>query len=398
MRHREEQGRVKILIYTHSFAPQIGGVQRIVMSLAEGLTRLCAENGRAAAEVTLATPTPARGMNDDALPFRVVRQPRMGELVRLLREADIVHLAGPALLPLALAWIMEKRVVVEHHGFQTVCPNGQLFHEPSQTPCSGHFMAERHLECLRCNAKRGTFASLSMWLLTFLRRRLCELASANISPTTWLATVLQLPRTTTILHGLRQRGRDEANREPARPANFVFVGRLVGTKGVEVLLAAAQKLRNQGHVFGVKIIGDGPDRRKLEAKASSSGLDGHVEFLGNLADERMDDVIAGATAVVMPSLAGEVFGLVASEAMLRGRPVIASDIGALREVVGEDGLLFTPGDDCGLTGHMGQLLASAARAAELGRKASRRAMELFSEDRMAEQHFSLYGGVLPCDK
>ncbi len=398
MRHREEQARVKILIYTHSFAPQIGGVQRIVMSLANGLTRLRTENGRAAAEVTLVTPTPARGMNDDALPFRVVRQPGVGELVRLLREADVVHLAGPALLPLVLAWILEKRVVVEHHGFQTVCPNGQLLHEPSQTPCFGYFMAERHLECLRCNAKRGRFATLSMWLLTFPRRRLCELVSANISPTAWLATVLQLPRTTTILHGLRQPDRDAARSEPARPANFVFVGRLVGTKGVEVLLAAAQKLKDQGNVFGVKIIGDGPDRQKLEAKAKSSGLDGHVEFLGSLADERMEDVIADATAVVMPSLSGEVFGLVACETMLRGRPVIASDIGALREVVGEEGLLFTPGDDCGLTSHMRQLLSSAVWAAELGRKASRRAMELFSEDRMTEQHFSLYGGILSCDK
>ena len=389
---------MKILIYTHAFAPQVGGLQRIVMSLATGLARLQTGNGSSAPEVTVVTPTPAHGSDGDAFPFRVVRQPRLGRLLRLLLESDVVHLAGPALLPLVLAWILHRRVVVEHHGFQTVCPNGQLMHEPSQTFCTGHFMAEKHLECLRCNANRGGFASFRMWLLTFPRRRLCQLIAANISPTAWLAGVLQLPRTTTVLHGLQLPAQNQFVSRPASPATFIFVGRLVGTKGVGVLLAAAQKLKAQGHVFRVKIIGDGPDRESLQAQSRSSGLDGCVEFLGRMADDRMEEVLAGATAVVMPSLAGEVFGLVAAESMLRGRPVIASDIGALREVVGEDGLLFEPGDETGLMVHMRQLLENTIQAAELGRQALQRAMELFSEERMVQQHFSLYGELLSCDQ
>lgn len=119
--------RVKVLIYSQAFPPQTGGVERIVMSLARGLARLVRGERGHPLEVTVATLTPAGEMDDSQLPFRVVRRPRLDRLVMLLQAADVVHLAGPALLPLFLGWLMRKRLVVEHHGFQTICPNGQLF-------------------------------------------------------------------------------------------------------------------------------------------------------------------------------------------------------------------------------------------------------------------------------
>ena len=93
----------------------------------------------------------------------MVRQPSLRELTRLIRAADVVHLAGPAFLPLLAALLLRKPVVVEHHGFQTICPNGQLFYEPTQQPCPGHFMAGRHGECIRCNARNGLLRSFIMW-------------------------------------------------------------------------------------------------------------------------------------------------------------------------------------------------------------------------------------------
>jgi glycosyltransferase involved in cell wall biosynthesis len=382
---------VKIVIYSHSFAPQIGGLEKIVFSLAQGLARIPPTGSTSVPEVTLVTATPAREMDDAALAFRVVRQPTVAELVRLLWAADIIHLAGPALLPLFLGWLMRKRIVVEHHGFQTVCPNGQLFYEPDQSPCPGHFMAARHLECLRCNVKWGWVASLKIWFLTFPRRRLCEMISANVTPTAWLSNVLQLPRTTWISHGLPLAAVSQPSEEVTNPPTFVFLGRLVGTKGAEILIGAAHKLKQQGCPFRVKIIGNGPDREILEHKAALGGLSGCLEFLGYLPDRRVEETLAGAVAVVMPSLAGEVFGLVAAENMLRGRLVIASNIGALREVVGEAGLLFPPGDELALMHCMLQALEDAPWVAALRQKAVRRAMILFDEGLMVRQHFSLYG-------
>lgn len=383
---------MRVLIYSRSFPPQTGGVERIVMSLAEGLARRGPSECGDAPEVTVATSTPAGEMDDSQLPFRVVRRPRLDELVVLLRNADIIHLAGPAILPLLVGWLMNKRVVVEHHGFQTVCPNGQLFYEPEQAPCPGHFMAERHLECLRCNAKYGKITAVKMWLLTFPRRCLCEMIRANVTPTNWLSTVLRLPRTGTILHGIHMT-KHEPSLSRMDPGTFVFVGRLVGTKGVGVLLAAAQNLKDKGYTFRVKIIGDGPDREELQRKAASAGPRTCVEFLGHLTDEDIERTIARAVAVIMPSLAGEVFGLVAAENMLRGRLIIASDIGALREVVGDAGLFFPPGDETALMLRMEDILLNVREAESLGRVASRRAARLFSESRMVNEHILLYQGL-----
>jgi glycosyltransferase involved in cell wall biosynthesis len=387
---------LKILVYAHSFTPQVGGVETIVYQLAQGLARVPPSRATPAPEVVVVTKTPAGKMDDDALAFRVVRQPTMIELVRLLRVADILHLSGPVFLPLFLGWLMRKCIIVEHHGFQAACPNGQLFYEPNQSPCSGHFMAGRHRECLRCNAKSGRITSLRMWLLTFPRRLFCKLITANVTPTVWLANTLQLPRTTCIPHGLPMVPIAQLSKDFAAPPTFVFLGRLVGTKGASILIGAAAKLLQQGCTFRVRIIGDGPDREILQQKADLAGLGPFVEFLGYLPDERVEEALGDAIAVVMPSLAGEVFGLVAAERMLRGQLVIASDIGALREVVGDSGLFFPPGDEDALMHCMLQVLEDAPMAAALRRKASERATMLFDRDLMISRHLSIYGGLVHC--
>src|SRR5215469_9608985 len=113
----------KVLIYTHAFAPKVGGVETVVMSLATGLAGLSEADRIASLDVTVVTPTPRGQFDDESLPFQLVRQPSLAELAHLIRAADIIHLAGPALLPLFLGLFLRKPVVVEHHGYQAVCPN-----------------------------------------------------------------------------------------------------------------------------------------------------------------------------------------------------------------------------------------------------------------------------------
>lgn len=144
---------MKILLYGDRFLPSVGGVQTSLGLLARGLAELDAQGTSAGAgrnEVTVATRTAANGMDDSSLPYRVVRQPGFWRLVGLIREADVVHVAGPCLLPLSIAWLLRKPAVVEHHGYQANCPNGLLFKMPSQTVCPGHFAQGRYRECLRC--------------------------------------------------------------------------------------------------------------------------------------------------------------------------------------------------------------------------------------------------------
>src|SRR6266849_3821615 len=137
----------RLLIYTNAFAPNIGGVETYVMLLARGLAGTDLK-------VILITPTPLGGMNDADLPFRVVRRPDFVTLAKLVWHSDVLHLAGPCFLPMMLGLILQKPVVVEHHGYHAVCPNGLLFFEPTKSLCPGHFMAHSYHKCLQCNARR----------------------------------------------------------------------------------------------------------------------------------------------------------------------------------------------------------------------------------------------------
>jgi glycogen synthase len=388
----------RILIYTHAFAPNIGGVETVVMSLAAGLSRLGGGDGSASVKVTVVTSTPREGFSDSSLPFRVVRRPGVVRLIRLIRAADVVHLAGPCFLPLLVGVILRKPVVVEHHGFQTICPNGQLFHEPTGTPCPGHFMARRYGECVRCNAKTGLLRSLRLCLATFPRRWLCARAKTNITPTTWLGELLQLPRSATIYHAVSRDGGSEYRGASPPHSTFAFVGRLVSTKGVPTLLEAAQQLRTEGLSYRIKVIGDGPDRKTLQEQAAARGLGDFVQFLGYVPADRVEEHLADTGTIVMPSLAGEVFGMVAAEGMSLGKLVIASDRGAMREVVGDTGLLFVPGDARALAECMKKALQNPTLVHQLGQKAHKRASTEFDVQCMLRRHLDVYYEVAACDR
>jgi len=374
---------MKVLIYSHTFAPHIGGVETIVMVLARGLATC---GGTAPMEVTLVTSTRKDKFDDSTLPFPVVRRPRFKQLRELIRRSDVVSMAGPALLPMLLSALSHKPFVVEHHGFQTICPNGQLLENPRGNPCPGHFMAHRHLLCLRCNAAEGSWKSLRMWFLTFIRRWMARRAAANLMPTDWLGTQLKLPHPITIHHGLTAPSSAEVKLGPGEMPVFFFLGRLVSTKGVHILLEAAQRLCAQGVSFQFRIAGDGPERGQLTAQVISTGLEALVKFLGPLSEEAIAREMQRATAVLMPSLGGEVFGLVALESMASGCPPVVSDLGALHEVVGDAGLTFPPGDGSGLAICLRRLIEEPGLVVELSRRSRDRAREVFSKERMIESH------------
>ena len=385
---------MKLLIYSHFFAPSVGGVETLVLSLARGLAGLRSPSGVPEFEITLATQTPAEQFDDGSLPFRVIRQPNLIHLWDLIRASDVVHVAGPALAPLFLGLLARKPVVVEHHGFQTICPNGQLLIEPAGTPCPGHFMAGRHGECLRCNSGHGWIASRKLWLLTFVRRFLCRCVSSNITPTMWLGGLVRLPRAVAIPHGLEFIPVPLAYPgSSSRPHVIVFQGRLVTTKGAGILFEAARALLALNREFELLIIGDGPERSALERLSQNAPLTGHVRFVGRLLEAELDAALAQVSVVVVPSLGGEVFGLVVAESMSRGLPVITSDLGAFVEVLGEGGLAFRTGDAAALARELTRILDDPALAARLAQMARQRVLDFCDFRRMLEAHMRIYKEV-----
>jgi glycosyltransferase involved in cell wall biosynthesis len=384
---------MKLLLYSHFFAPNIGGVETLVLSLAKGLAQLPSASGKAQFDVTLVTQTSASNFDDRALPFRVVRQPGNRQLWKLIQASDVVHVAGTAIMPMVLGKLARKPVVVEHHGFQSICPNGQLLMEPLETPCPGHFMAGHHGVCLRCNANQGWAASMKLWVLTFVRRLLCKHVAANISPTKWLGELIELPRVVTIPHGIEQPLVRVAPLPADEPPQIAFLGRLVSTKGVRVLLNAASILREEKKSFGLLIVGDGPERNALEELARDPRLNGLVRFTGRLSSEEATSTLSTASMVVIPSLGGEVFGLAVAENMFRGLPVVASDLGAFVEVLGGAGLTFETGNASSLAAQIARLLDEPLLRASLAQRGRERIREFCNARRMAEAHAGIYRGI-----
>ncbi|MCL6480456.1 MAG: glycosyltransferase family 4 protein [Firmicutes bacterium] len=379
---------MRVLIYTHAFAPRVGGVETFVMLLAQGLSQ------QADMTVTVATPTPADGFDDRSLGFRVVRQPSLATLWRLLGEADIVQLAGPVFLPLALALLRRKVTIVEHHGYQACCPNGLLFYEPMKTCCPGHFQARHYGMCLHCNAAAGWLTSARMLLLTFPRRWLCKRVTRNVPISHHVLVRLALPRSQVIYYGIPKPAEREVEVNDTRGVNgspvIGYVGRLVQEKGIPVLVEAARQLAARGCEFRLCLVGDGPERASLEAAIEQAGLSNRAQITGFLQGPELQNAVHALDVVVLPSILEETAGLAAIEQMMRGRVVVASAIGGLGEIVEGGGVKFPPGDAAALAACLEGLLADPSRWREIGHRARALALQRHQQERMVADYAELY--------
>lgn len=145
--------------------------------------------------------------------------------------------------------------------------------------------------------------------------------------------------------------------EPSPPTDgrhlLLSIGRLVWEKGHQDLLRAVALLRARGRDdMRVLIVGTGPEEKRLRGVIRDLGLEDVAELRGFVAHDELPRVYAQASALVLASLATpfweEQFGLVLAEAMSAHVPVLAAASGAIPEVVGDSGTLFTPGDWVGL--------------------------------------------------
>jgi glycosyltransferase involved in cell wall biosynthesis len=129
---------------------------------------------------------------------------------------------------------------------------------------------------------------------------------------------------------------------------------------------------------------------KLEQMTEALVLRGRTEFVGAVRADAVAGLLLHATAVVMPSVWEDVAPLAASELLMQGHVIIASDIGGLGEIVDGAALKFPPGDSDALESCMRQVLDNPKMASELRLKARQRGIEVFSAKRMVEEHALLY--------
>jgi glycosyltransferase involved in cell wall biosynthesis len=385
---------MRLVIYSHHFAPSVGGVESSVETLATGLATREVATASEKVEVVVVTQT-ARGTFDDrTLPFHIVRKPALFHLARLIRDSDIVHIAGPAMLPLVLSTILRKSAVVEHHGYQAICPNGALWQQPKAEVCPGHFQVGHFRACIQCcQAETSLSRSVRALFLTGLRGWLCRRVN-NVAISRHVRERHALPQTRVIYYGIKDplKG-DVVVRDGSGLSTricFAYVGRFVPEKGVAVLLDAARVLRDEGLAFDILLVGDGPQRGELEKQIRRNGLEDCTRLTGFLRGIELHSVFEFVHVVVMPSVVEETAGLAAIEQMMRGRLVIASSIGGLAEIVGQAGLLFPPRDVAALAACMKRVIADPNLVIHLGVTARKRALELFGHERTLDEHEQLY--------
>jgi glycosyltransferase involved in cell wall biosynthesis len=309
------------------------------------------------------------------------------EVARAVREsgARIVHAHNvhPPFGARALraARAAGARVVLQLHNYRLVCAVGTCVrdgHDCRECHGSDTLPGLRH----RCRGTRAEGLAYAAGL-ALQRRPLVAGADAVAVPSRAalerlreLGAGLAEDRTHVLPHPVAAGA--PVVPDPAGPA--VVAGRLAPEKGTGVAIAAA---RLTGRPLVVANVGP------LEAELRAAAADlPHVTFAGRLDRAGLDALRAGAALELVPSLAHETFGLAAAEAMLRGLPVVASDVGALRELVPDDARV-PPGDAAALAAAWERLAGDAAAGAR-GRD---RAAALTAPGVVAERLRALYAAV-----
>lgn len=185
---------------------------------------------------------------------------------------------------------------------------------------------------------------------------------------------------------------DLVNEKPDIENYFMYLGRLSEEKGIKTLIDAACKVLLNGNNdtgsfsnYKLKIVGDGPLKEEMISYVKSKGAENNIEFLGHKSHEEAMDILKGSKFLVIPSQWYENFPYTVLESFTLGKPVIASRIGGIPELIDnwETGLLFEPGNSEQLSLKVKFLLKHPEKAEAIGKKAG----EFMSGEINSENHY-----------
>ncbi len=303
---------------------------------------------------------------------------RLGHLLRRGRF-DVVHVHEPN-AP-AVSWY-----AVEHARAPVVA----TFHAFSTSAFANHFAANvagaRRLYAKI--AKRIAVSEAAAWTARRFYGGRYEIVPNGVD-------LERARRARAELAGAERRERDqragaERRERDQRGLRIAFLGRADERKGLPVLLRAFEALRRAGVEARLVVAGPDPD----EVRALALELDG-IAPIGGVDEQGKWRLLAAADVLVAPSLGGESFGMVLTEALAAGTPVVASDIPGYREVARDcsAAMLVPPGDAAELAARLRQLAMDEQRLVRMSEAAAREA-ERYAWPRVAERVERVYEQAL----
>jgi len=185
------------------------------------------------------------------------------------------------------------------------------------------------------------------------------------------------------------------SQEKINPYQFIFVGRLVFYKNLELGIKAINIIKNTFPKIKLVIVGNGPHKKSLSDLVTKLNLEEYVEFKGYVNTEKKFQLIAESNALVFPSLF-EGFGLVILEAFSQKRTVLVSKIPPMSDIVSHEknGYLLDPHDETEWAKTLIQLITNPEKSLTLGTEGHNLLKRSFSPDVMYEKILKMYNKVL----
>ncbi len=365
---------MRILHVGKYYHPFRGGMESIVKDICEGLAIrnwkidvLCANEG----------PMPANEVINQVQVHRMARwgvlysqtiTPQLLFLPSLAKNYDMVHIHSPNPMAELMALKIPAHIPVVATYHSDIIRQKKL--KLLYTPLQKAFL--RRLQKIYVPTENHIKFSEVLPLF----RDKCEIIPFGINPN-------QFPNNSRV-----KTHRESIKKEFGRYA--LFVGRLVGYKGVDILIKAAQEVDQ--HIL---IIGSGPKEGEWRRLCLSAGVAARVHFLGKIEDvDLFSAYMRQSEMLILPSISNnENFGVVQIEAMSCSIPVICSDLESGVSAVGEHGktgFLFPPGDYDALAKNMNILFNNEALAAEMGKNAKKHFLERYTLETMINAHENSY--------
>lgn len=172
---------------------------------------------------------------------------------------------------------------------------------------------------------------------------------------------------------------------------FLYAGRLVEEKGINYLLEAMSKISNE---IKLNIAGSGDQEKKLREMAQNMQLQ-NVNFLGFISEDNLKNTFENCIATILPCNYFEAFGLSIIESFAYGKPVIASNIGAISEIIdnGKNGVMFEVGDVDKLAEHIKELFYNRNKSNEMGINA-RVSIQKYNPNNYYNELIALYNNLI----